>query len=175
MNLCNRNTLIGLLSLAVSFSTIGQQVYIEDIIVRAEFRPVNIMETPNSISLISADNIAERNANFLTEVLASAPNLNYSSGASRGRYFQIRGIGERSQFVDPLNPGVGLMIDGIDYSTLGAAATMFDVEQVEVLRGPQGTLFGANALAGMINISSKAPTDNPEAIISAKKPERWLC
>jgi iron complex outermembrane recepter protein len=143
------------------------QVYIEDIIVRAEFRPVNLMETPNSVSLISAQDIANRNASFITDVIATAPNLNYSSGASRGRFFQIRGIGERSQFVDPLNPGVGLLIDGIDYSTLGAAGTMFDINQVEILRGPQGTLFGANALAGMINIASNDPTDNPEAILTA--------
>lgn len=143
------------------------QVYFEEIIVQAEFRPVNLMETPNSVSLITDEEIANRSANFLTEILAKAPNLNYSSGASRGRFFQIRGIGERSQFVDPLNPGVGLMIDGIDYSTLGAAASLFDINQVEVLRGPQGTLFGANALAGMINIASNDPTDTRETILTA--------
>jgi|MEHZ01.5.fsa_nt_MEHZ011385232.1_33 outer membrane receptor protein involved in Fe transport len=148
-------------------STTSAQVYIEDIIIQAEFRPINLMETPNSISLISADDISNRSANFLTDVLGSTPNLNYSSGASRGRFFQIRGIGERSQFVDPLNPGVGLMIDGIDYSTLGAAATLFDINQVEVLRGPQGTLFGANALAGLINITSNDPSENPEVILTA--------
>tara|TARA_B110000483_G_scaffold164961_1_gene195216 strand:+ start:6441 stop:8600 length:2160 start_codon:yes stop_codon:yes gene_type:complete len=148
-------------------STISAQVYIEDIIIQAEFRPINLMGTPNSISLISSDDISNRSANFLTDVLGSTPNLNYSSGASRGRFFQIRGIGERSQFVDPLNPGVGLMIDGIDYSTLGAAATLFDINQVEVLRGPQGTLFGANALAGLINITSNDPSENPEAILTA--------
>ena len=143
------------------------QVYFEEIIVQAEFRPVNLMETPNSVSLITDEEIANRSANFLTEILAKAPNLNYSSGASRGRFFQIRGIGERSQFVDPLNPGVGLMIDGIDYSTLGAAASLFDINQVEILRGPQGTLFGANALAGMINIASNDPTDTRETILTA--------
>lgn len=148
-------------------SMVTAQVYIEDIIVQAEFRPINLMETPNSISLVTAEDIANRSANFLTEVLGNTPNLNYSSGASRGRFFQIRGIGERSQFVDPLNPGVGLLIDGIDYSTLGGAATLFDINQVEVLRGPQGTLFGANALAGMINIASNDPTADREAILTA--------
>ena len=143
------------------------QSAIEEIIVRAEFRPLPLMETPNSVSVITSDEISDRNATFLTEALATAPNLNYSSGASRGRFFQIRGIGERSQFVDPLNPGVGLIIDGIDYSTLGGAATLFDVQQVEVLRGPQGTLFGANALAGMINIRSNAPTEDFEGSIKA--------
>jgi outer membrane receptor protein involved in Fe transport len=100
--------------------------------------------------------------------LSYAPNVNFSSGASRGRFFQIRGIGERSQFIDPVNPSVGLVIDGIDMTGLGGAATLFDVEQVEILRGPQGTRFGANALAGMINIQGKAATIETEGYVSAK-------
>src|SRR5690606_11303872 len=86
------------------------------------------------------------------------PNVNFAAGASRGRYIQVRGIGERSQFVDPINPSVGLAIDGVDLSGVGNAGTLFDVQQVEVLRGPQGTRFGASALAGMVNIISNEPT-----------------
>ncbi|MCV6626108.1 MAG: TonB-dependent receptor, partial [Cellvibrionaceae bacterium] len=92
-------------------------------------------------------------------LLQSIPNVNTASGASRGRFFQIRGIGERSQFVEPVNPSVGLLLDGIDMSGLGAAALMLDTQQVEVLRGPQGTLFGANALAGLIHIKANEPSD----------------
>src|SRR5690606_11894857 len=91
----------------------------------------------------------------------------FAGGASRNRYLQIRGIGERSQFVDPINPSVGLMIDGIDLSGVGNASTLFDIEQVEVLRGPQGTNFGASALAGMVSIRSKAPTDSFEGLVNA--------
>ena len=94
--------------------------------------------------------------------------MNFSSGASRGRFYQIRGIGERSQFIDPVNPSVGLVIDGIDTTGLGGAATLFDVQQVEILRGPQGTRFGANALAGMINIRSNDPTKETEGYLSAR-------
>ena len=59
----------------------------------------------------------------------------------------------------PLNPSVGLIIDGVDFSRTGGAGTLFDVESVEILRGPQGTKFGTNALAGTINLRSKEPTE----------------
>jgi outer membrane receptor protein involved in Fe transport len=74
-------------------------------------------------------------------------------------FFQIRGIGERSQFVEPINPSVGVLLDGIDLSGSGGALTLYDLQQVEILRGPQGTLMGANALAGLIALRSTA-TDN---------------
>ena len=69
----------------------------------------------------------------------------------------MRGIGERGQFAEPLNASVGLLIDGVDFSGIGTAATLFDVSQVEVLRGPQGTLYGRNAVGGAINILYKEP------------------
>jgi outer membrane receptor protein involved in Fe transport len=84
--------------------------------------------------------------------------VNFSSGASRAHYVQIRGIGERSQFTTPVNPSVGIMIDGIDFSQSALGVTLFDVKQIEVLRGPQGTTFGANGMAGVINIESNEPT-----------------
>ena len=141
---------------------------LDAVTVSADFRDTNVQELPEAVTVIGADNIAARSAEHLESVLSFAPNVNFSSGASRGRYFQIRGIGERSQFVDPVNPSVGLMIDGIDMTGLGGAATLLDVKQVEVLRGPQGTRFGANALAGMINIKSNEATKETEGYVAAK-------
>jgi len=143
-------------------------VELDVVTVSADFRDTNVQELAEAVTVIGADNIEARSAQHLESVLSFAPNVNFSSGASRGRYFQIRGIGERSQFVDPVNPSVGLMIDGIDMTGLGGAATLFDVEQVEVLRGPQGTRFGANALAGMINIKSNEATKETEGYVAAK-------
>lgn len=128
-------------------------------IVSADFRPNDAHDTPVSLTTFDKDIIKSRGAQHIEDVLNLAPNVNVSSGASRGQYFQIRGIGERSQFSAPLNPSVGLLIDGIDFSRTGGAATLFDIESVEVLRGPQGTKFGTNALAGVINMQSTQPTD----------------
>jgi outer membrane receptor protein involved in Fe transport len=128
-------------------------------IVSADFRPNDAHDTPVSLTTFDKNIIKSRGAQHIEDVLNLAPNVNVSSGASRGQYFQIRGIGERSQFSAPLNPSVGLLIDGIDFSRTGGAATLFDIESVEVLRGPQGTKFGTNALAGVINMQSTQPTD----------------
>ena len=122
---------------------------IEEVVVTAEFRPMSAAQVPVSVSVLDPDANGDL-INHLDELLSRAANVNLTSGASRARFFQIRGIGERSQFVEPLNPSVGLIVDGVDLSGLGGAATLFDVQQVEVLRGPQGTLYGANAMAGLI-------------------------
>ena len=131
-------------------------------VVSADFRPSLAQETPISLTTFDSELIESRGAQHIEDILNLAPNVNISSGASRGQYFQIRGIGERSEFKAPLNPSVGLYIDGIDLSRSGGAATLFDIEQVEVLRGPQGTLYGANALAGVINLQSKQPSEDLE-------------
>lgn len=131
----------------------------EEILVTADFRQAQALNLATSVSVIDADTIENRNAEHLAEVLNLAPNVNMSTGASRGRFFQIRGIGERSQFVEPINPSVGLIVDGIDLTGIGGAATTLDIQQIEILRGPQGTLYGANALAGLINMVSGQPTE----------------
>ena len=141
--------------------------YIEEILVTAEFRDVAAMKRHGSTSVIDGTTIIRREARHLAELLNLAPNVNFSSGASRGRFIQIRGIGERSQFIEPLNPSVGILIDGIDFSGIAGAATTLDIQQLEILRGPQGTLYGANALAGLINLKSNDPTPQLEANLQA--------
>ncbi len=141
-----------------SVSLTNADTSIEEVIVSSDFREAQLKNIPTSISVINSDVIDQRNSRHLEDLLALTPNVNFASGASRGRYFQIRGIGERSQFVAPLNPSVGTYVDGIDFTGFGGAATLLDIDQVEVLRGSQGTRFGANALAGVINLKSIDPT-----------------
>ena len=135
----------------------------EIIVVSGDFRQENLLKTPNSLSVINASEIQTRNAQNLEEIIALAPNVNFASGSQRARYYQIRGIGERSQFQEPINPSVGLIIDDIDFTGIGSIASTFDIAQTEIYRGPQGTRFGANAMAGLINISTNAPTDEFES------------
>jgi iron complex outermembrane receptor protein len=139
---------------------------IEEVIVTSEFRNATLLDTAASITIFDDSIIKNRQAKHLEELLNLAPNVNFSSGASRGRFIQIRGIGERSQFIEPLNPSVGILVDGIDFTGIAGAATTMDIKQVEILRGPQGTLYGANALAGLINLTSNQPTENVQGELS---------
>ncbi len=132
---------------------------IEELVVTGELRNQNVLRLANSVSVINEDMIEARNAKSLEDLLNIAPNVNYSTGASRGRYIQIRGIGERSQFTAPINSSVGVIVDGIDFTGISTGVTALDTQQVEIFRGPQGTLYGANALAGMINVVGNKPTD----------------
>ncbi|MFB3076431.1 MAG: TonB-dependent receptor, partial [Lysobacterales bacterium] len=149
------------ISLTLSFLMAGYTWSTEqlpEILVTAQLRDTKLLQDSNSTSVVTAEIIQRRAAQHLEDVLNIAPNVNYAGGSSRARFYQIRGIGDRSQFQEPLNPSVGLLLDGVDFSGMGTIGTLFDVEQVEILRGPQGTLHGANALAGLINIRSNAPT-----------------
>ena len=134
---------------------------LERIVVTGDFQRESIQTLSASASLFSEDEINQRGASYLDEMLGSTANINFASGASRGRYIQIRGVGLRSQFVDPINPSVGLVIDGINYSGLGGSSLLFDIDQVEIYRGPQGTRFGADGMAGMIQMGSAKATSDP--------------
>ena len=138
---------------------VDSSIVLEEIIVHADYRQSKVNDISSSVTVLDANLIQQKNAQHLEDILFNAPNVNFSSGASRARFYQIRGIGERGQFSEPLNSSVGVIIDGVDFSGIGNAALLYDVEQVEVLLGPQGTRYGSNALAGLINLQSKAPTN----------------
>ena len=135
-----------------------------EIVVTADYRSAKELQSPTSISVITKEVVAVRGAQHFEDIIGTIPNVNFASGTNRARFFQIRGIGERSQFEAPLNPSVGLIIDNVDYSGVGTAATLMDVEQIEIMRGPQGTRYGANALAGLINIKTLEPQADFNAV-----------
>ncbi|MET0660351.1 MAG: TonB-dependent receptor plug domain-containing protein, partial [Steroidobacteraceae bacterium] len=132
---------------------------LQEVIVTATLRKQPLQSAPVSATVLTAETLHAVGQQHFQDVLALTPNLNWAAGTSRPRYFQIRGIGEREQYQGAPNPSVGFLIDDIDFSGLGMAATLFDVQQVEVLRGPQGTRYGANALAGLIAVRTADPAD----------------
>jgi outer membrane receptor protein involved in Fe transport len=117
-----------------------------------------VADVPASVTVLPREDVDRLAVQHFEELVNAIPNLNWSGDGHRARYLQIRGVGELEQYQGAPNPSVGFLIDDIDFSGIGTIATLFDVEQVEVLRGPQGTRYGANALAGLIYMRSAAPT-----------------
>lgn len=134
---------------------------LDEVLVTGTLRPQALANVPGSVTVLDQTTLRDAGQQHFQDVLGLVPNLNWAGGTSRPRYFQIRGIGEREQYEGAPNPSVGFLIDDIDFSGLGMPATLFDLKQVEVLRGPQGTQYGANALAGLIVVRSNDPA--PEA------------
>jgi len=168
-NLKNKILKISLIALyALSGTSVfAEEVDLDPIVVGADFRDQNLSQVAGSVSIISEKDIYDKAAQSFVETIAEEPNVNFSSGASKAKYIQIRGIGERSQFLTPINPSVGIMVDGIDFSQSALGITMFDLKQIEVLRGPQGTTFGANGMAGVINVESNDPTNDANGHVEA--------
>lgn len=130
---------------------------IEKIEVRGELLPTVHEDAANAVEIITSEQFERLGSSHIQDVLQQLGNVNFAGGSSRARFIQIRGIGERSQFVDPIIPSVGIAIDGIDYSGLGTIANTFDIERLELFKGPQGTTIGANAMAGYLNLYSTQP------------------
>ena len=131
---------------------------LQEIVVTASLRNSSAADLPQSVSVLDAAALQGAGVQHFEDVLAMIPNLSWASGSSRPRFFQLRGIGEVEQYQGAPNPSVGFLIDDIDFSGVGMPATLFDTRQIEVLRGPQGTVYGANALAGLINVRTEDPT-----------------
>ena len=155
-----------LMGFVASPASAQEAAELEEIVVTAEFRSTSVNRTPASVSVVELDDLKGRAVQHLEDVLAQVPNVNFAGGSSRARFYQIRGIGERGQFEEPMNASVGLLIDGVDFSGIGTAAVLHDVSQLEVLRGPQGTIYGANALAGLMSIRTNDPTREFEGGLS---------
>ena len=113
------------------------------------------------MSVLAGGDIRDAAVLHLEELLPQVPSLSWAGASSRPRYFQLRGIGELEQYQGAPNPSLGFLVDEIDFSGIGMIASLFDVEQVEVLRGPQGTRYGANALGGLIKVKTRDPVRAP--------------
>ncbi len=137
-------------------------VGLDDIIVTARKRSENIQETPVAVTAIGGQELTARGADNVSALQQIVPNVTFNptasnSGSSNAAVIFIRGIGQ-SDFYPQVDPGVGVYLDGVYISrTTGAVLDSVDIAQVEVLRGPQGTLYGKNTIGGAISILSRRP------------------
>ena len=132
---------------------------VEEIIVTAERRETNLQRTPIAITALTAANIESQGIRNVNDLGAFVPNLATTTGpqGSSDANFFVRGVGQ-FDFIATNDPGVGVYVDGVYLGrTVGALLDAGDIGRVEVLRGPQGTLFGRNTLGGAVSITSIAP------------------
>lgn len=146
---------------------------IEEVTVTARKREESLQDTPISVSAFTGDALELRQVDSSDRLGQITPNLTFdsnapSSGHSSASQIYIRGIGQ-SEFLPTSEPGVGLYIDGVYIArSIGSVINFLDVERIEVLRGPQGTLFGRNTIGGAIVLHTKKPSDEFTGDVSVK-------
>lgn len=134
------------------------QAQLEEVVVTAQKRTENLQDVPIAVTSLSGQAIEEANLPDIAGLTALAPSLNFTLGSSdRNSSLRIRGLGTDS-FNVGIEPSVSIVVDGVVQTRPSAAfARLTDVERVEILRGPQGTLFGKNASVGALNIVTRKP------------------
>jgi len=134
---------------------------LDEIVVTATYSAQNLQDTPIAITAITGDGLAARNLDNVQELGASIPNafIRPGSAAQAGAVtIAMRGV-IQTEYNYAFDPGVGVYVDDVYHGTqVGSAFDLVDIDRVEVLRGPQGTLFGKNSLGGAIRVFSKAPS-----------------
>jgi len=138
---------------------------LEEVVVTSRRRKEVLQEIPIPISVVSGASIEEAGAFNVNRVKELIPTVQLYSSNPRNTTLNIRGLGSTFGLTnDGIDPGVGFYVDGVYYARPAATALDFvDIEQIEVLRGPQGTLFGKNTTAGAFNIKTRAPSFKPNA------------
>jgi iron complex outermembrane receptor protein len=136
---------------------------VETVVVTARLRPEDAQTVPLSLSVVDGNTLTVTRTDNTNQLQLLVPSLNYGSPNPRNTSYTIRGLGSSvvaiAQSNDGLEPGVGFYVDGVYHARPATAAFDFtDIDRVEVLRGPQGTVFGKNSTAGAISIVTRAPS-----------------
>ncbi len=153
----------------VSPPTVQDTGGIETVVVTAEKRSENVQEVGMSITAFSGDQLENRGITSMTDLAKFVPSLSIlQTNNNRNSVVQIRGIGTSGS--NPgIEPDVGVFVDGVYIAAAGAIQqNLLDISTVEVLRGPQGTLYGRNTPVGAVNINTRAPTQTPEAMLDVE-------
>jgi len=157
------STLTAIIALGLSMPVSAQ---IEEIVVTATKREENVQDVPVAVSVLSAETIANSHAVGMEGLQSLIPSVSFRKGnTTRNSTVTVRGIGTIS-FSTAAEPSVATVVDGVVLGRSGQAfGDLYDIERLEVLRGPQGTLFGKNASAGVVNITTKRPSDELEGTV----------
>jgi iron complex outermembrane receptor protein len=151
---------------AVRHSTVPTDANIETVRVTAMLRSEELKNVPIDVTAVSSAQIRERHLLNANQIAAYVPGLNISSDSIGRSFMEIRGVG--TTLLDTVQPGVGIFVDGIyEPVTSYLSLPLLNVERVEVLKGPQGTLFGNDTLGGAINIITKPPSNHFEGSLNA--------
>lgn len=139
--------------------TTSDQASHSEIVVTAQKRVQSLQDVPLSVAVLSGEQLADRNITEISQLQTTTPNFSFQGNNNpRGAGISIRGIGTNN-FSSAVEGSVGIVVDGVPIGRQGAGLTdFFDVARVEILRGPQGTLFGKNASAGVLNIVTNDPS-----------------
>ena len=141
---------------------------LEEIVVTAQFREQGLQSTPVAITAVTGSQLEQRTLSSVTDLNALAPNMTVSKGTNTNgpsAQIYIRGVGQ-SDGHPGLEPGVGVYVDDVYRGLLlGTDLDLTDVDRIEVLRGPQGTLAGKNSLGGSLKIFSKKPSDQTDGYV----------
>jgi iron complex outermembrane receptor protein len=140
-------------------------VGVGEIVVTARHRSEDSQKVPAALSVVSGEFLEKTNTTNIAQVTQYIPSIQFTFFNARNANINIRGIGNNIGLAnDGLDPGVGFYVDQVYYSRPATATLdLIDIERIEVLRGPQGTLFGKDTTAGAINIATAAPSFHPQA------------
>lgn len=144
---------------------LGYQGSVESVLVTARHVQEDVQHVPVAVDVLNSVQIEKTGQFTINQLQISVPSLYAATSNARNAAVNIRGLGSNTTIAnDGLENGVGFYIDGVYYGRVGLSQfDLLDLEQVEVLHGPQGTLFGKNTTAGALNITTRKPTTTPEA------------
>jgi len=137
---------------------------VSEVVITARHRTEDVQKVPVAVSVIGGDFLNKTNTSNIAQIALFVPSVQFTFFNARNANINIRGIGNNVGLAnDGIEPGVGFYVDGVYYDRPATATfDLVDIDRVEVLRGPQGTLFGKNTTAGAINITTDAPSFTPE-------------
>ena len=162
-----------LLAIAVAGLATTAKATLEEVVVTARKTAESLQDTPISVTALSGDRLEDMGVSRITKLQNVTPNLVFQntpaySGAGNNAAVYIRGVGQKD-FVPTIDPGVGIYVDEVYLGrSAGAVLDMIDIQQVEILRGPQGTLFGKNTIGGAISITTTKPNEELSGKVDIK-------